>query len=226
MGDHALYYWPIPFRGHFIRYVLAVGGAEWEEFGFDEVRALKDAPVAEQPYPAMAPPILHDRAADRWLSQMPAIQMYLGRKFGLIGDLDLDLRLIADASDILFEITRTHGAQMWDRQSWHAFTTHRLPRWLEIHERLVTDHAGNGCFGGDTPVLSDLTMAALWHTMAERLPGMRAYLEGHAPALMRLVGRVADLPPITALRAEWRGRTPVYCGGQIEASLLEMLKEG
>ena len=26
-----LYYWPIPFRGHFIRYVLAHAGTSWEE---------------------------------------------------------------------------------------------------------------------------------------------------------------------------------------------------
>ena len=41
MADYKLYYWPIPFRGHFIRYVLAHAGATWEEATFEDVAALK-----------------------------------------------------------------------------------------------------------------------------------------------------------------------------------------
>ena len=111
MTDYTLYYWPIPFRGHFIRYILAHVGARWDEPSFKTVAAVKNAPVSQQPYPFLAPPMLHDHATGKRLSQMPAIAMYLGRKHKLIGDPDETLRLLCDASDILLEITRSHGAE-------------------------------------------------------------------------------------------------------------------
>lgn len=121
MPDYTLVYWPIPFRGHFARFVLAHAGATWDETGYDEVIAQKSLPVAEQPYPFMAPPLLVDHADGRRLSQLPAILMFLGRRHGLTGEPDRALRLICDAMDVLFEITRYHGAQMWDRGNWAAF---------------------------------------------------------------------------------------------------------
>lgn len=219
--SYSLYYWPIPFRGHFIRMILAQVGADWDEPGFDALSELKGRPPADQPYPFMAPPLLHDRDADRWLSQMPAIVMYLGRKHGLSRDADLELRLICDASDILLEITRSHGAQMWDGASWAEFTAARLPRWMAIHQVLADRHG----LTGDTPGLAELILAALWHTMVDRLPGLRPLLCEHAPGIAALGDRVAGLPWVSAMLDDWQDRTPRYCGGQIEASILAMLRE-
>lgn len=223
MTDYTLYYWPIPFRGHFVRYVLAHVGATCDEPGFDAVLDLKDTPVAEQPYPFMAPPLLVDHATGRKLSQLPAILMYLGRKHAIIADEDETLRLILDAMDVLYEITRHHGDQMWDRASWEAFVGERLPRWMEIHERIVTV-AGTPFVDGDAPGLSDIALTALWHTMIDRLPGMRGRMERYAPTLTAMVDRVASTPPIAAVRADWQERSPLYCAGEIEASILEMLE--
>lgn len=223
MPDYSLTYWPIPFRGHFIRFPLAAAGASWDETGFDTTAAAKSAPLADQPVPFMAPPLLLDHSTGTALSQMPAIVMYLGRRHGLSTDPDLELRLLCDASDILFEITRTHGAQMWDRPSWAEFRTDRLPRWMQIHEALI-DAPAAGFVSGDAPMLADLTLAALWHTMIDRLPPLRADLTAHAPRLTALVDRVAATPAIAALLATWATRDPVYCAGQIEASLLDMLE--
>lgn len=220
MARYALYYHPIPFRGHFIRYVLAEAGQGWDEPPHDEVMRLKALPVGEQPVPAMAPPLLHDRERDLWLPQMPAIVMHLGRAHGLSRDADLELRLLCDASDILFEITRYHGALMWDADSWADFARARLPRWMRIHQALLpaVDAAGPG--------LADLVLAALWHTMIDRLPGLRPLLHQTAPRLEAGVDAVAARPAIAAMLEDWRGRRPVYCAGQIEASLLEMLEKG
>ena len=74
-----LYYWPLPFRGHPIRFALAWAGADWQEYGFEEVARLKNTPVSDKPYPFLAPPVLHDTETDTWISQMPAIAMYVGR---------------------------------------------------------------------------------------------------------------------------------------------------
>jgi len=221
MPDYTLYYWPIPFRGHIIRYVLAQAGANWDEPGADALMALKSAPPADQPYPFMAPPLLHDRGADRWLGQMPAIVMYLGRKHGLTGDPDTALRLVCDASDILLEITRHHGEQMWVRAAWDEFSGARLPRWMQLHEAL----AAGGRFDADTPGLAELTLAALWHTMVDRLPGLRALLSTHAPTVEALADRVAALPRIAEMLVRWDQPDAGYCGGQIEASLRAMLAD-
>lgn len=228
MADqYELHYWPIPFRGHLVRYVLAYVGVSWTEPDFAGMTAFKDLPVAEKPYPFFAPPVLHDLDADTWVSQMPAIMMYLGRKHELLSDPDQTLRLVCDSSDVLFEITRGHGAQMWDREAWEAFLP-RLGMWMQLHERLAVDSgvaAEQGfMFGADQPMLADLTLAALWHNMVDRLPTLRAHLRANAPTVEGLVDRVAHVPEITALRAQWADCGWRYCAGQIEHSLLEMLE--
>lgn len=220
-----LYYWPIPFRGHIIRMILAYSRVAWEDKGFDDTQALKGLSVADQPYPFMAPPLLHDAEDDQWISQMPAITMHLGRKLGLSHDPDLELRLICDASDILFEITRGHGAQMWDRDSWNNFVQNRLPRWMQIHERLVSEMSAGGYLSGNTfPGLADLILAGLWHNMAHRLPPLSPVLQQNAPNTTALVDRVAGTPAIASFVKSWDHSEIVYCAGQIEASLLDMLE--
>lgn len=222
MADYTLYYWPIPFRGHFIRYLLAGAGASWDEAGFDAVSALKQLPPADQPYPFMAPPLLHDHGNDQWLSQLPAIMIYLARRHGVGGDPDLGLRLVCDASDILFEITCHHGATMWDRAAWQGFASDRLPRWMQLHQVLLA----RGGFDAAAPGLPDLVLAALWHTMVDRLPALRPVLADHAPGVETLVDQVAARPAIRAMLDGWRDSPMRYCGGQIEASILDMLKPG
>lgn len=228
MADqYELHYWPIPFRGHFIRYVLAHVGATWTEPDFAEMATFKDLSVAEKPYAFFAPPVLHDLENDKWISQLPAIMMYLGRKHDLLWDPDQTLRLICDGSDVLFEITRGHGAQMWDRAGWQAFLP-RLDTWMQLHERLAVEAgvtAAQGyMFNAPHPMLADLTLAALWQNMVDRLPPLRARLHEHAPTVEGLADRVAASPAIAALCDQWSESDWRYCAGQIEHSLLEMLE--
>ena len=99
--SYDFYYWPIPFRGHPIRFILAFAGTEWDEHGFEEVAALKNLPVADKPYPFLAPPVLHDRDTDTWLSQMPAIadtQAIWTRAFGPSALLALSAGTVSNAT--------------------------------------------------------------------------------------------------------------------------------
>ncbi|MEJ2021937.1 MAG: glutathione S-transferase family protein [Maritimibacter sp.] len=218
MPDYTLHYWPIPFRGHFIRYVLAHVGASWQE--------VPRKPEGHE-YPFLALPLLIDKRSGQSLSQTPAILMSLGRTYDLVTDPDQTLRLICDCMDVLTEITRAHGAQMWDRPAWEEFTSTRLPRWMEQHEQIGLSHgltSGAGhIFGTEAPTLADLTLAALWHTMVDRLPGLRPLLHEHAPAIEGLVDRIAARDDISAMLADWENDGPRYCAGQIEASILSML---
>lgn len=232
MLDYTLLYWPSPFRGHFVRYVLAHAGASWDEPETEALLTIKSSPVADRPAPMMAPPMLHDRTADLWLSQLPAILMHLGHRHGLLPEnltaRSLTLKLICDAGDVLEEITRDCGAQMWTPEAWAEFAADRLPRWMAIFEetgrRYGLTPRGGHILGTDRPTLADLTTAALWHTMTDKLPPIGPLLDGHAPAVAGLSDRIAALSAIAALRGNWdRTHGNAYCGGQIEASLRSVL---
>src|SRR5271157_4313606 len=84
MSDFDLYYWSIPFRGQFVRAVLAYAGKSWTENGSAEISKLMAGPVKQMPVPFMGPPILFDKKADFAIAQMPAIVFYLGETLELM----------------------------------------------------------------------------------------------------------------------------------------------
>jgi glutathione S-transferase len=231
MSDYVLYYWPIPFRGQFIRAVLAHVGASWEERGFDEIVSLKSAPPEDQPIPHMGPPVLVDGQSGTSLSQMPAILIYLGEQHGLMADdpagRALTLKIILDANDVLYEMTRYNGDQMWTPESWRDFQP-RLKRWMELFEETGTRNglsAKSGfVLGTDAPGLADLVVATLWGPMTDKLPPLRPILDETAPAIARLADRISALPEQVDLRRrsdEAYGKE--WCSGQIEESLRAVL---
>ena len=188
MPDYTLYYWPAQFRGEFVRAVLAHVGADWEEATPEQIVDLMRAAPADQPVPFVGPPVLHDPAAGLWLAQMPAILAYLGDKHGLMPDeparAALTHKLVADASDVLYEMTRSHGAQLWDREAWDAYRP-RLARWMAIFEAHgrrhgLTPEAGT-LLGTSDPGVADLTAHVLWGTMTDKLPALRPLLDREAP---------------------------------------------
>jgi len=231
MPDYTLYYWPLPFRGQFVRAVLAHVHATWDEAGVDVMSALKNAAPAEQLVPHMGPPVLTDHAAGLSLAQMPAILGYLGTRHGLIPDDPardaLTAKIVADANDVLYEMTLHNGAQMWTQQAWNAYRP-RLARWMEIFEETgrrhgLTPQTGH-LLGTQTPGLADLTAHILWGTLTAKLPSLRPLLDATAPAITGLSDRIAILPE----QAELRARSDAaygdeWCSGQIEASLRAVL---
>lgn len=227
MVDYTLYYWPIQFRGQFIRAVLAHAGASWNEAGFDEIIAQKSAQPSAQLIPHMGPPVLTDHSREFSISQMAAILAYLGEKHGLIDD-DLVLRamntkLIDDANDVLYEMTRHNGAQQWTNEAWAEFQP-RLQRWMEIFEETgrrygLTAQSGF-ILGTEAPCLADLVTATLWGTMTTKFPALRPVLETHAPGITSLCDRIGAMPSQTELREKSDAAYgEAWCSGEIEASL-------
>ena len=231
MPDYTLYYWPAPFRGQFIRAVLAHIHVTWDEAGPSATAALMDGETAEQLVPHMGPPVLTDHAIGFSLSQTPAILGYLGAKHGLI-PLDstrnaLTVKIIADANDVLYEVTLHNGAQMWTPETWHTYRP-RLARWMGIFEEMgrrhgLTARAGY-LLGTQTPSVVDLVAAILWGTMTAKLPSLRPLLDATAPGIAGLSDRISALPE----QAELRARSDAeygdeWCGGLIEASLRAVL---
>ncbi len=220
-----LSYWPLPFRGCFISYLFAYRDIPLAEVSdFDHLHELYGLDPSEQPVPFMGPPLLTDRAVDRTLSQMPAMVLYVSRGLGLLPEDPFDeamgMKVLMDCNDVLMELCRYNGSTMWDRESWHEFRTRRFPRWLRIFEESLT----RGFIGQAPVTFADLGVFSLFGNMMRCLPELEPDLLKHAPevhALCRKIGTHESLARRVAAHQERYG--DLYCDGQIERSIREML---
>ena len=230
MTDYDLYYWPIPFRGQFVRAVLAYAGKSWREHDGGAISKLMGGPVEQMPAPFMGPPVLIDKAADVALSQTAAILLYLGETLSLLpadpASRALSLKLVNDALDVIDDITLDGGRLMWTKPRWKAFQP-RLAKWMSLFEETLRRRgvtAERGFLFGEKPGVADIVTATLWSTMGDRFPALQAMLDEKAPLTSALTRRVAALPALAKLAEKARhDYGEVYCGGQIEASLRKVL---
>lgn len=231
MSDYDLYYWSVPFRGQFVRAVLAHAGKSWTEGGDGAIAKLMGGPVRDMPVPFMGPPLLIDKSANFAIAEMPAIVLYLGETLDLMPTTPalraLTMKVVADANDVLDEITLDGGRQMWTPKRWRDFVP-RLRKWMSFWEETGRRHGlkpdSGFLLGGDAPSVADIVTATLWSTMAERFHKIEVILEDAAPMTSALTRRVAQLPPLAKLAAKARDDYgDAYCGGQIEASLRKVL---
>ena len=231
MSDYDLYYWSVPFRGQFVRAVLAHAGKTWTEGGDAAISELMGGPVKDMPVPFMGPPLLIDKKANFAIAQMPAIVLYLGETLDLMPATAalraLTMKIVNDANDVIDEITLDGGREMWTKKRWQDFVP-RLKKWMSFWEEIGRRNglkADSGfLLGSQAPGIADIITAALWPTMADRFREIEAILEETAPVTAALTRRVADLPPLAKLAAKARrDYGEAYCGGQIEASLRKVL---
>lgn len=227
MSDYDLIYWPMPFRGQFIRAILAFAGKTWTEHDSDEIADIMGKAPSDQPVPFMGPPLLIDRSKGFAIAQMPAIALYLGETLNLLPgtpqDRALTMKIVNDANDVIDELTLDGGREMWTPAKWQEFVP-RLQRWMRIWEALGQAHgleeAGGTMLGSEEPGMADVVTAVLWSTMADRLPSIAALLEQTVPSIAGLTRRIMERPELTRL-AETATRLygDAYCGGEIEKSL-------
>jgi glutathione S-transferase len=231
MSDYDLYYWSVPFRGQFVRAVLAYAGKTWTEGDDAAISKLMGSPVKHMPVPFMGPPVLIDKKADFAIAQMPAIILYLGETLNLMPTTPalraLTMKIVNDANDVIDEITLDGGREMWTEKRWQDFIP-RLKKWMSFWEETGRRHglkADSGfLLGGKAPGIADVVTAILWSTMADRFGKIEAILEEAAPKTAALSRRVSTLPPLAELAAKaQREYGDAYCGGQIEASLRKVL---
>ena len=231
MSDYDLYYWSVPFRGQFVRAVLAFAGKTWVEKGDAAISKLMEGPVKKMPVPFMGPPVLIDKKAKFAVSQMPAIVLYLGETLDLMPATPalraLTMKIVNDANDVIDEITQDGGREMWTKKSWKEFVP-RLKKWMALWEEMGDRHgltSDSGLLlGGDAPGIADIVTATLWSTMTDRFDEIEDILEEAAPMTAALKRRVAHLPQLETLAAKARrSYAETYCGGKIEASLRKVL---
>jgi glutathione S-transferase len=227
VADYDLYYWPVPFRGQFIRAILAYAGKTWDEHDAGEIEKLMMAAPQDQPVPFMGPPVLIDNRNGLALSEMPAIAVYLGETLGLISDdaasRAMTAKIVNDANDVIDEITIDGGREMWTAESWEAFVP-RLKRWMAFWEAMGTQHglADDEGFllGTEKVTVADIVTSILWSTMTEHFPPIAAMLDETAPRTAALSRRLQDVPSLKALKEASDARYgDAYCGGEIEKSL-------
>jgi glutathione S-transferase len=232
MSDYDLYYWSVPFRGQFVRAVLAFAGKSWTEAGDAAIQKLMGGKAADMPVPFMGPPLLVDRKADVAIAEMPAIVLYLAETLDLAPATPalraLMLKVVCDANDVIDELTLDGGREMWTPERWAQFVP-RLKKWMSFWDETGRRHglAADAGFllGEEGPGVADVVTATLWSTMGERFVAIQAILDEAAPLTAGLTRRVAALPALAALAAKAREEYgEAWCGGQIEASLRKVLE--
>lgn len=227
--DYKLYYWEAPFRGNFVELILAEAKANYERHDPTEIYPEKSLKIS---HPGMAPPYLYDCKNKKYLAQMPAILMYLGQKHDYLPKkpetLALALKTILDCNDVLMEITNYHGMEMWTRKKWKEFRSDRLARWMQIFEKTGRLHGlqvNQGFLLGSRISVADLASCALFGTLMHCFPTLTKDLKKNSPRIAGLCQRIEARSSIkTFLETQRRELGQVYCGGQIERSLREMLE--
>ena len=231
MSDYELYYWSVPFRGQFVRAVLAYAGKSWTEAGDGKFVNLMRGSVKDMPMPFMGPPMLIDKSADFAIAEMPAVVLYLGETLDLMPATPalrgMTMKVVNDANDVIDEITNDGGREMWTEKSWAKFVP-RLKKWMSFWDEIGRRH-GMGAdagylLGGEAPGIADIITATLWSSMADRFPKLWEYLDEAAPATAALTRRMMKLRPLAELATKAKkDYGDAYCGGQIEASLRKVL---
>lgn len=222
-----LIYWPIAFRGCFVSYVLAYWDVPFAQSSDpDRIVAEQQKDPAQQAIACFGPPVLVDHQAGKRICQSPAILHYLGRELNLAPegayDQAMQLKVIMDCNDLLMEICCSNGSRMWERETWKKFRFERLPRWLKIFERSLAD----GVIASSQPRIADLVCCALFGTMTRCLAELAPDIEKGAPKVYAHCKSLMEKPSLKAhIDAQAQAYGSLYCGGQIEASIREMLSE-
>ncbi len=233
MSDYTLCYWPVPFRGQFIRAILAHAGKSWTET--ETVADLTYAQPDQQPIPFMGPPMLIVEKTGFAIAEMPAIAFYLGETLGLLPsspeDRALTLKIVCDANDVIDETTQQGGREMWSEGTWKEFLP-RLARWMRIWEITGEKHGlkekSGFLFGGKQAGIADIVTATLWSTLRDKFPSIGRQLASEAPRTAALAHRLWETPALSRLAKasdEQYGKD-TYAGGQIGASLNEVVNGG
>ncbi len=231
MAAYDLYYWPLPFRGQFVRAILTRAGKSWREHDPEAIDDLMDRPVRHMPIPFMGPPLLIDRAADVAVAEMPAIVWYLAETLEMLPATPamraLTLKVVCDANDVIDEITQDGGRQMWTPERWSKFEP-RLGRWMAFWEETGRRHGlmpeAGFLLGEAGPGVADVVTWTLWSTLTDRFDRIGTQLVEVAPAVAGLCDRLstdADLSALSLRAREDYG--DAYCGGRIERTLRKVL---
>lgn len=226
------YYWPLPFRGNFVKNLFAYTETPFAEIStFEEIAELRQQPVADHACPFMGPPLLEDRENSLIISQMSAIVFYLGEQLELmpeeVASKAITIKVLDDCTDVLSEITRSNGSHMWTQPEWDEFLETRFVRWLEIFEQTAIKNGvteNKFYFGSENAGVADLALHALFATMERCLCELSPTLRQSARLVMNVCDRISQNPGIkTLVQIQTTKHGELYCSGDIEKSIRSVL---
>ena len=225
MKSYKLYYWPLPFRGSFITYLFAYRGVALDiEDSVAAISEMKDQAPAHQAVPHMGPPVLEDLESGHRISQVPAIALHISGELDLLPKAPITnamaLKVLMDCNDLLMELSRYNGSMMWDEAAWAEFRSRRLPRWLQIFESELRRQN----IGRDEANFADIGVYALFGNIIRCLPELEPDILEHCPGIHKLCEHIGSNPTLST-HVAWQETQygKLYCGGQIEQSIRDML---
>lgn len=245
---YTVYYWPMPGRGIFVRSIFAHANVPYRDAPVEEILKIKNAPFAEQGVPLRAPPFLidHSVGADvATISQTCACCHYVANKLYLMPTdpvkQSLALKVNCDCNDVCAEMWLANGAikkdgewVMWQQRHWDEFRAGAFVNWLKMFEAMAIKF---GCtresgwlLGTAEATLADLSVWALWATIARCIPALSKPIHEHAPTVMALCDRLEGNSTSSGLRAlkeqDEKAHGQLWMGGMIEKSLREVVAGG
>uniref|UniRef100_A0A7S2TQD9 Glutathione S-transferase n=1 Tax=Lotharella oceanica TaxID=641309 RepID=A0A7S2TQD9_9EUKA len=234
MSDITIYYWPIRFRGNFLKYILEEAGHKYATVStYPEIKkALDDA---KDGYPVFAVPLL--KVGSFRCSQMPAAVLHLAKMFHMEpsdgNDKTLALMMLLNCNDILDSITMNGGHyMMWTPEKWKTFQDGRLAKWLGVLDTALGKNPKNAkaekiYFFGVKPTYVDFGVLAILDGLVDEF-GLVEYV-GKFPLLSRFFKEMSARPSVQKLwsvqKPKDRSKWAPWCGGQIQKSIETSIAE-
>eukprot|EP00794_Sanderia_malayensis_P004677 gene4677-5287_t len=164
-----LYYWPLAGRGEFVRVIFEEAGVAYKENNDAELLTSMFKQAKDTGWPCFAPPMI--KRGDFKLCQTPVICKYLGKKFGLYPEGEVNEvkaeQINASIHDFIGEgrlafhgkdfVASYYGQAEETKPYIKKFVETRLPWLLKYFERvLVANKGGDGFVIGDKLTYVDL----------------------------------------------------------------------
>ncbi|KAF9550265.1 hypothetical protein EC957_001172 [Mortierella hygrophila] len=192
-----LLYFPVEAQGQTSRDLLTYGGANWE--GVYPQNWLEEK--GKTPFGFV--PVLYINKGDKQvvISETHAVENYLAKHFGLMGDNEYEETLIRAfhcSSTTLFINFQT--AVVWNmaevrEKALENFKANKLAHWVKTHERHLMDNGNNGHYLGNKMSLADIRTANLIKHLSFQ-PWATELMDiiSQAPALLKLMDTVENDP--------------------------------
>jgi glutathione S-transferase len=187
---YKLHYFPVNGRAVAIRAILTYTGAKWEDkriYG-EEWNTLKQSGNLDY---GQMPALEVD---GKWFVQSTAIEVYLAKKFNLLGDTDEDLYEILNLLGTRDDIGKSLGPLLFPTEEQKSkkeeivadLKDNVLPKWLQAWEKKYVAKHGK-YFLGDKFTLADIFVTCfgenLFNIKSRKEMGFDAVLTKHAPKL-------------------------------------------
>ncbi|KAF9912165.1 hypothetical protein EC991_000575 [Linnemannia zychae] len=195
-----LLYFPLEGQGQTSRDLLTYGGAKWE----NTLPKNWTEEKANTPFGYL--PVLYIIKGDKQavISETHAIENYLAKQFGLMGDNEYEEAIIRSfhcSSACLFNVLS--ASVIWNlpevrQKGLQAFKARQFDLWVETHERHLVDNGNNGHYIGNKLSLADIRTANLIRHFSLQPWGEELMVViRQAPALMKVMETVEKDPKLT-----------------------------